>query len=250
MISIPVAFHGDDFLLEVFAHEFFHCWNVKRIRPKTLEPFNFEKSNMSNELWFAEGFTQYYGQLCIVRAGFEKDTSFASAITGFVNTKLNSIGATHYSPVDASRHAVFVDAGVAVDKTNYPNMYTSYYPYGAALALALDLELRGRFNKTLDDMMKVCWKKSGKPEIPDEIEDLESALATVSGDKKFAHDFFARFIYGHETLNYAPLLERAGFVLRKKTEGKGWVGTPRFSEQNGLTINSNTIRKLLFTMPD
>jgi predicted metalloprotease with PDZ domain len=54
------AFNADG-LLGVFSHEYFHNWNVERIRPKTLEPFNFEKSNMSNELWCAEGFTQYYG---------------------------------------------------------------------------------------------------------------------------------------------------------------------------------------------
>ena len=67
VINIPMQFTGNS-VPSVFAHEFFHAWNVERIRPKTLEPFNFEKSNMSNELWFAEGFTQYYGELlfCVV----------------------------------------------------------------------------------------------------------------------------------------------------------------------------------------
>ncbi|MFX5464943.1 peptidase M61, partial [Acinetobacter baumannii] len=60
MISLPIVFSDNNGLLEVFAHEFFHCWNVERIRPKTIEPFNFEKSNMSDGLWCAEGFTQYY----------------------------------------------------------------------------------------------------------------------------------------------------------------------------------------------
>ncbi len=242
MISMPMEFHGDDFLLEVFAHEFFHCWNVKRIRPKSLEPFNFEKSNMSNELWFAEGFTQYFGELSVVRAGFGEDTDFARTLTGVVNTKMNTAGAKYYSPVDASRLAVYVDAGVAVDKTNYPNMFTSYYSYGEAIATALDLELREQYNKTLDDLMQAAWKRFGKPEIPYTIDGLVETLATVTNDKKFATDFFNKYIYGHEEIDYTPLFAKAGFVIKKANEGKAWMGNPRFSEKDGVAIASNTIR--------
>ncbi|RYG40101.1 MAG: hypothetical protein EOO01_28145 [Chitinophagaceae bacterium] len=146
----------------VFMHEFFHCWNVERIRPKTLEPFDFEKSNMSDELWFAEGFTQYYGTLISVRAGFSDVDNFAGAIAGLINTKENTPGAKRFSPVDVSRHAVYVDAGVSIDKNNYANMFTSYYTYGASVALALDMELRSRpGNLSLDDFMKATWKKFG-----------------------------------------------------------------------------------------
>ena len=163
MISIPVNFTGQDFLLEVFSHEFFHCWNVKRIRPKTLEPFNFEKSDMSHELWFAEGFTQYYGELLVLRSGVGKDTDYVTGpAAGLINVKMNTPGARLYSPVDASRMAVFVDAGVSVDKTNYPNIFASYYPYGGAIALALDLELREQYQKTLDDLMKAALEKIRK----------------------------------------------------------------------------------------
>src|SRR5262249_43203594 len=133
MISIPTVFRNNDRLLGVFAHEFFHCWNVKRIRPKTLEPFNFEKSDMSYELWFAEGFTQYYGELLVERAGFLRDTDYAKTIiAGLINTKMNTPGAQGYSPIEASEEAVFTDAGVAVDKTNFPNIFSSYYPYGGS----------------------------------------------------------------------------------------------------------------------
>jgi predicted metalloprotease with PDZ domain len=241
MISLPTEFHGDDFLLEVFAHEFFHCWNVKRIRPRSLEPFNFEKSDMSDELWFAEGFTQYYGELTVVRAGFDKDTSFSSTLTGLVNTKLNTAGAKYFSPIDASRHAVYVDAGVAVDKTNYPNMFTSYYPYGASIALALDLELREQFNKTLDDYMQAAWKRFGKPEIPYTVDGLRETLASVTNNT-FASDFFNKYIYGHEAPDYNALFAKAGFIMKKANEGKAWIGNTRFSEKEGLTIASNTIR--------
>jgi predicted metalloprotease with PDZ domain len=243
MISIPANFRNDDFLLGVFAHEFFHCWNVKRIRPKTLEPFNFEKSDMSHELWFAEGFTQYYGDLLVLRAGFGSDTVYAMrTLAGLINTKMNTPGARYYSPVESSRMAVFVDAGVAVDKTNYPNMYTSYYPYGGAIALALDLELRSHYKKTLDDYMRALWKKFGKPEIPYTVQGLAEVLASVTGDKKFADEFFEKYIYGHEPIDYNLLLAPAGFLLKKAAEGRAWIGNDRYTERDGLVIVSGTLR--------
>jgi len=244
MISIPVNFHGDDRNLGVFAHEFFHCWNVKRIRPRTLEPFNYEKSNMSHELWFAEGFTQYYGQLLVLRSGIGKDTDFVKqSVGGLINLKKNTPGAQLYSPVQNSELAVFTDAGVAVDKTNFPNIFSSYYPYGAAIALALDLELRSHYNKTLDDLMQAAWKKFGKPEIPYTVAGLQDVLASVTGDKKFAGRYFEKYIYGHEDIDYDALLAPAGFMLKKTEEGRAWIGNPRaFSEKEGLLIEANTLR--------
>jgi predicted metalloprotease with PDZ domain len=242
MISIPGHFHDDPSLLEVFAHEFFHCWNVKRIRPKSLEPFNFEKSDMSDELWFAEGFTQYYGELLVLRAGFGSEDDYAANQLGdLINTKMNRPGARAHSPVEASRMAVFTDAGVSIDRTNYPNIYASYYPYGGAIALALDLELRSKYNKTLDDLMQAAWKKFGKPEIPYTVPGLQDVLAAVTGDKKFAEDFFRSYIYGHEPIDYNALLAPAGYTLKKTAEGKAWLGTARYMEKDGLIIASNTL---------
>ena len=243
MISIPVAFHGDDRLLDVFAHEFFHCWNVKRIRPRTLEPFNFEKSDMSYELWFAEGFTQYYGGLMVERAGFGKDTDYVKrTLGGLINAKMTTPGARLYSPVQASEEAVFTDAGVSIDKTNFPNIFTTYYFYGGALALALDLELRTRFNKSLDGYMTAVWKKFGKPEIPYNVAGLHDVLSSFTGDRKFADAWFSRYINGHEAIDYNTLLAPAGFLLRPE-EGKAWIGNTRsLTEKEGLVIGSNTIR--------
>jgi len=240
MITIPYAFNGDNSLLGVFAHEFFHCWNVERIRPKTLEPFNFEKSNMSNELWCAEGFTQYYGQLLLCRAGLRPLTEILASFGNLINTKENTPGAKRYSPVDMSRHAVFVDAGVAVDRTNYPNMFSSYYPYGGAIAMALDLQLRTRFQLTLDDYMTALWKRFGKTEIAYTVTGLEEVLAEVTHDKTFAADFFTRYVTGHESINYEPLLEKAGLTLKKQYAGKAWLGQVSFTEGT-TTISSNTI---------
>ncbi len=243
MITLPLAFTGTEDVLGVFAHEFFHCWNVERIRPKTLEPFNFEKSNMSNELWFAEGFTQYYGELLLVRAGFTPIDAYTETLAGALYTKLLTPGARSYSPIDASRHAVFVDAGTSIDRSNYVNMFTSYYPYGAAIALALDLELRGQFNKSLDDYMQAVWKRFGKTEVPYTVEGLASELGRLT-NPGFATTFFQKYVYGHESIDYTGLLAKAGFTVTKANPGQAWMGTVRYGETpEGLVIRSNTVKE-------
>ena len=242
MISLPVSTFSPSVLEGVTSHEFFHNWNVERIRPKTLEPFNFEKSNMSHELWFAEGFTQYYGDLLLARAGLITPQMFLSTVGGLVNLKLNTPGAVHYSPVDASNHAVFVDASVAIDKNNYGNMFTSYYTYGAAMALALDLELQTKTNKSLDDFMKAMWLTHGKKEIPYTIASMQKTLATIT-DAGFAAQFFKKYITGHEAVDYASLLAKAGYEIKKASEGKVIIGlNTRATEQGKLIIVSNTIK--------
>jgi predicted metalloprotease with PDZ domain len=240
MITIPYEFTGANNQMGVFAHEFFHCWNVERIRPKTLEPFNFEKSNMSNELWCAEGFTQYYGNLLLHRAGFSTIEGLAVSLNNMINAKETAAGAKRFSPIEMSREAVFVDAGVAVDRTNYPNMFSSYYPYGGAIAMALDLTLRTKFQLTLDDYMTALWKRFGTTEIAYTVTGLEEVLAAVTHDKTFAADFFTRYVTGHESFDYAPLLEKAGLLLKKQYAGKAWMGTVQY-EENSTKISSNTI---------
>ena len=242
MISIPMnTFRAGD-LQEVFAHEYFHNWNVERIRPKTLEPFNFEKSNMSDELWFAEGFTQYYGELLLARAGLSKEKDYLQTLAGLINVKLNSPGGNFYSPVQASNHAVFVDAAVSIDKNNYANMFASYYPYGAAIALALDLELQTSYHKTIDSYMQAMWKRFGKTEIPYTLITMQETLASVT-DASFAAGFFSKYITGHAAIGYAGLLAKAGYELIKANEGKPAMGiNTRVNEQGKFIIVSNTIK--------
>ncbi|GAC1307339.1 MAG: M61 family metallopeptidase [Mucilaginibacter sp.] len=211
-------------LLSTFSHEYFHSWNVKRIRPKSLEPFNFEHANMSSELWFAEGFTQYYGELLLERSGFHTVDEYTRTISGLVNAALNTPGAAKYTPIQASNHAVFADAGVSIDPNNDNNIFTSYYYYGGATALALDLRLRSEFNLTLDDYMREVWLARGKVMKPYTVPDLQNDLAKLTKNPKFAADFFNRYIYGTEKNNYDALLEKAGLVLRKVQAGKAWAG--------------------------
>jgi predicted metalloprotease with PDZ domain len=240
-------------LLSTFSHEYFHSWNVKRIRPKTLEPFNFEHANMSSELWFAEGFTQYYGEMLLVRSGFHTIDDYTHTLAGLVNSVLNTPAAAKYPPTQMSRYSVFADAGVSIDPNNDNNIFTSYYFYGGATALALDLRLRSEFNLTLDDYMRTVWLNRGKVMKPYTIPDLQSDLAKLTKSNKFAADFFNKYIYGTDKNNYEALLAKAGLLLRKAQPGKAWAGSlggamvrgrsgqARTSGAEGLPITSSTI---------
>jgi len=227
-------------LLGTFAHEYFHSWNVKRIRPKSLEPFNFEHANMSSELWFAEGFTQYYGELLLVRSGFHNVDEYARTLSGLVNSVLNMPGAAKYPQTQMSRYAVFADNGAANDPNNENNIYTSYYYYGGATALALDLRLRSEFNLTLDDYMRTVWLDRGKVMKPYTIPDLQADLAKVTNNPKFAADFFAKYIYGVDKNNYEALLAKAGLILRKAAPGKAWAGPLSAAGRRGRAGQART----------
>ncbi|MEX6690655.1 PDZ domain-containing protein [Danxiaibacter flavus] len=239
MITSGGAFTGANNQLGVFSHEFFHCWNVERIRPKTLEPFNFEKSNMSNELWLAEGFTQYFGDLILKRCDFTALNDWANTMAYYINEKENTPGGTLYSPVDNSRTAVFRDAGVSIDRTNYPNMFTSYYTYGAAIALALDIELRTKFNLSLDDFMRAMWKSYGKTEHPYTLQDVRKTLQQLTQNDQFAKTFYEKYITGHESFDYATGLAKLG--LNVHVDGTPWIG--RLSLRDDKPIITNTVVK-------
>ncbi len=218
--------------LGTLSHEFFHCWNVERIRPKSLEPFNFEDANISGELWLAEGFTQYYGPLIMVRAGVAIPDP-AGLVRNAVAV-INSPARRFRSAVEMSQMAPFSDAAVAIDETNLPTTFISYYTYGAAIATALDLSLRDRSNGkvTLDDFMRAMWIAHGKPGGPSPaiiakpytLKDVRDRLAEVSGDRRFAEDFFDKYIEGRELPDYEKLFARVGLVLRKRNAGGAWVG--------------------------
>ncbi len=230
-------------LLETVAHEFFHSWNAERIRPRSIEPFDFERANMSGELWLAEGFTQYYGSLTVQRAGLVDLRATCDALTDFVEAVTLGPGRAVRSAEDMSRMASFTDGGAIVDRTNWANTFISYYPYGGAIALALDLTLRARSEGriTLDDFMRAMWRVHGKPggsregyvDRPYSSADAETRLAEVSGDRAFARDFFSRYIQGRELADYAPLLARAGFVVRKRNAGRAWWGDVRMEPRSG-----------------
>jgi predicted metalloprotease with PDZ domain len=230
-------------ILGTIAHEFFHSWNMERIRSRDLEPFNFEEADVSRELWFGEGFTSYYDELIMRRTGLTPLEQTLSSLAGLINAVTYSPGRQFRSAEDMSSIAPFVDAAVTVDRTNWGNTFISYYTFGAALGLAMDLSLRDMSNgrTTLDTYMQAVWTRFGRPgqKVPGMVatpyttEDLKNVLAEVSGDKSLAEAYFGKFIQGREAVDYAPLLERAGLVLRKRHPGRASLGAPTLTFQGG-----------------
>jgi len=209
------------------SHEFFHAWNVERLRPAELEPFDFTRANPTPSLWFAEGFTNYYGPLAIRRAGLSTVDRFLAEIGGQANVIANTPARGYGSPQEMSLRAPFVDAAASIDPTN-SNIFTSYYTYGAALALTLDLTLRQRFDGlTLDDYMRQMWRTHGRTEKAYTPDDLRAGLAEVTGDPAFAQAFFDASIRRSEMPDLAPLLAQAGVVMKPRNPTGAWVGPAR-----------------------
>jgi predicted metalloprotease with PDZ domain len=237
--SNPIA-RAEMGLLGTLSHEYFHSWNVERLRPASLEPFDFTEANMSGELWFAEGFTSYYDDLFIRRAGLIGDSAYAVSAGAMANAVLNATGRRYFSPVEMSMQAPFVDAAVSIDPHNRGNTFLSYYTWGSGIGLGLDLTLRSRFRGvTLDDYMRAVWREFGRPQTdalsparPYTVADLRRVLGQVTRDPAFADDFFSRYVEGREAVDYAPLLARAGFLLRKSQAGRAWLGA-QLADQGG-----------------
>jgi predicted metalloprotease with PDZ domain len=237
---------GRSVLDDTVSHEFFHGWNVERIRPKGLEPFDFDRANLTDSLWLAEGFTQYYGPLTLQRAGLVDVASTAASIGRLVDAVVNDAGRATRSAADMSLMAPFIDGGRTVDRTNWQNTIISYYTFGGAIAAALDLSLRDRTDSgvSLDDYMRAMWRTYGKPggsregyvDRPYTITDAEETLAAVSGDRAFAHDFFKKYIEGHGVADYERLLARAGFALRKRDPGRAWLGDLHLLAREGTRV--------------
>ena len=231
-------------MLGTVAHEFFHAWNMERIRSRDLEPFNFEEADVSGELWLGEGFTSYYDDLIIRRTGLAPLEQTLNSFASIIDAVTTSPARKFRSAEEMSRLAPFVDAAAAVDRTAWENTFISYYTFGAALGLALDLSLRDRSDgrTTLDTYMRALWARHGRPgqktpgmvATPYTTDDLKAVLAEVSGDPQFAQTFFARYIQGHDVVDYGPLLARAGLTLKKRNPGAAFFnGSQQLNFEGG-----------------
>ncbi|HEY8224931.1 MAG TPA: PDZ domain-containing protein [Pyrinomonadaceae bacterium] len=146
--------------LDTVAHEFFHVWNVKRLRPLELGPWDFTRPLNTRALWIAEGITNYYGHLMRRRAGLWDDTAFfrreSETITGIENAP----GSRLMSAEDSSLSAPFLDDAPHAQRTNLSNTSISYYPKGELIGLVLDLMIRGKTNgkASLDDVMRRMYE--------------------------------------------------------------------------------------------
>ena len=218
------------------SHEFFHSWNVERIRPSDLEPFSFSEANMSGSLWFAEGFTSYYTGLMLCRAEVISSEDYIKGLNGSFNYVWNSPARAYFNPIEMSYQAPFVDAATSVDPVNRENTFISYYSYGSVLGLALDLSLRKK-GLNLDDYMKQVWKKYGKIEVSYTIENLQQSLSNYAG-AEFSSQFFDDYIYKSNMPNYLELFKSVGLKMTQDKE-KGTFGASVKDGENSVIIASN-----------
>jgi predicted metalloprotease with PDZ domain len=228
---IETAALGDGHTLEeavgTAAHEFFHVWNVKRLRPVGLGPWDFTRPVVTRGLWIAEGFTNYFGKLSQRRAGVWDDErllrAYASAIGGIENAP----GSKWTSAVDASILAPFIDRSPSEQRTNLSETVVSYYPKGETLALPLDLLIRGRSKgrSSLEQVMSRAYEEFYL-KSPKDSYYLKGRAYTVEEFERFASeasgldlsDFFRRHVYDVQPPPYEEALGYVGLRLTRTPE--------------------------------
>jgi len=194
-------------LLGLISHEYFHNWNVKRLRPRELARIDYARENHTPLLWFFEGFTSYYDDLLLLRAGLIDASRYLNLIT----KTLNGVAATPGRQVQSVAEASF-DAWVKYYRSdeNTPNVTVSYYAKGSLAALALDLTLRREGRGTLDEVMRRLWQASRGGPIDEG--DIAAALREVGG-RAYTKEL-AAWVHGTGELPLSPLLEAAGVAQR------------------------------------
>jgi len=198
--------------LGLCSHEYFHTWNVKRIKPAVFAPYDYQVENYTPLLWLFEGFTSYYDDLMLVRAGLLSEEGYFKMLGKTVGAVLRGSGRTKQSVADSSFDAW---GKYYRQDENSPNAIVSYYAKGSLVGLGLDLTIRAKTNgkRSLDDIMRALWQKfgrdfyNGKPRgvTPQEVEAL---FDTVAGFK--LKTFFDKYIRGTDDVPLAKLLPQFG----------------------------------------
>ncbi len=211
--------------LETAAHEFFHLWNVKRLRPAALGPFDYTRENYTCSLWVAEGITTYYGYLFLLQSGLWTREQFLNHLANEIYTLEREPGRKLMSAESSSFSAWFFDRSPQMQETNFANTTISYYNKGAILGMLLDLEIRSRTqgHKSLLDVMRFMYHKFYEapatsyygPGRGFEEQDVVEALNSITGSD-FA-PFFQRYVSGTDDLTYQETLAMGGLQLHSET---------------------------------
>ena len=190
-------------LLGLISHEYFHTWNVKRLKPREFEPCDYARENYTELLWFFEGFTSYYDDLLLLRAGLIDTVRYLGLLAKTVSGVLGTPGRKVQSVAQAS-----FDAWVKYYRSdeNSPNATISYYAKGSLVALALDLSLRAAGTGSLDEVMRLLWQRSGGGPVTET--DIAQALAHVAGRSMAAQ--LQAWVHGIDDLPLPSLLEPFG----------------------------------------
>ncbi|HEY8176595.1 MAG TPA: hypothetical protein VIF32_12930 [Gemmatimonadaceae bacterium] len=212
------------------AHEYFHVWNVKRVRPVALGPFDYTTEQYQPSLWVAEGWTQYYGMVTLRRAGLEDTDAFYRDMANLIRENLTAPGRKEVSARMSSFDAPFWDGAPQAQPTNAANTFISYYSKGAGIAAYLDLFIRNRSNnaRSLNDAFnnlkkrtwdapKTSYYLQGRGYTEDDVERAVSQAADTN-----MHAWFEAHVGGVEDMNYDEALGWAGLRLVRDESGP-WI---------------------------
>ena len=213
--------------LTTASHEYFHVWNVKRVRPVALGPFDYTREQYQPSLWVAEGWTSYYGFVTLRRSGIEDTPAFYARMANLFRQNLTAVGRKHVSARMASFHAPFWDGAPQAQPTNSANTFFSYYTKGAGIAAYLDLFIRNRtgnarsLNDAFNLLRNLTWNApktsyylQGRGYTEDDVERVVSSAAGMN-----MHDWFERHVGGTEDLDFDEALRWAGLRLVRSDTG-------------------------------
>ena len=233
--------------LGLVSHEYFHLWNVKRMKPAVFTPYDLSAESHTGLLWVFEGITSYYDDLALVRSGLIPVESYLELVGQTITRVLRGSGRTKQSLEDSS-----FDAWTKFYKqdANASNAIVSYYAKGALVALALDLKIRAASDYSLDDVMRECWKRFGQTGEGMPERGLEAVCAEVTGLD--LNDFFDASIRGTGELPLPRLLAKFGVEhhLRPAGDSKDKGGKPSDKDTGpwlGATLSDNA-GKSVFTV--
>lgn len=223
--------------LHLVAHEYFHLWNVKRIRPDALGPFDYENENYTKLLWFAEGTTAYYEGILLRRAGIITDKQFLS-------TKATMISDLQYRPgrFQTSLEEASLDAWIKYYRQdeNSVNNQISYYDKGEIVNMLLDVRIRtlSQGARSLDDVMRHLYDeyyKKNRNVTPQDIQKVSEMMAGQS-----LEDFFSAYVRGRQEIDYNSIVNGIGLSLNasKNDAGRSYIGADLAEEQGRLTVRT------------
>ncbi|RDD93161.1 M61 family peptidase [Acidovorax sp. BoFeN1] len=218
------ASDGYTTLLGLISHEYFHTWNVKRLRPAEFFRYDYSQENYTQLLWFFEGFTSYYDDLLLRRAGLIDDATYLKLLAKATNQVLQTPGRSVQTVAQAS-----FDAWVKYYRQdeNTPNATVSYYTKGSLVALCLDLTLRREGKTTLDDVMRALWKRCAGGPMTEA--DLRAELASLAG-RSFDNEL-DQWVHSTAELPLAELLAAHGVALKPEQ--------PQLAQRLGLRVTEN-----------
>lgn len=208
------GYHG---FLGLVAHEYHHLWNVKRLRPIALGPFDYDNENYTTNLWIAEGFTSYYENKIMLRAGFGTPESFVADLAGAVGTVMNTPGAKIQSAASSSFDAWII--GYRPNE-NSKNNSISYYNKGEVVGLLMDLAIANatKGEKSLDDVMKAMYYQCKTLKRGYTDAEFKAMVEKVSGIS--FTNFWDKYVNGTDDIEYAKYLAYAGVDMVNENEGK------------------------------